>query len=98
MRKPDFCICQNKDAGNRGNCEADQRLCFLNKDSTIPPLPNSKFQASSHLLWLYSLVFVGPGRKPQRSGFSQRGSYDTSDADRLANSVDQYLFAVPEAV
>ena len=25
-----------------------------------------KFQASSHLLWLYSLVCVGPGRKPQR--------------------------------
>ena len=25
-----------------------------------------KFQASSHLLWLYSLVCVGPGRKPRR--------------------------------
>ena len=29
MRKPDFCICENKDAGQlRGNREADQRLCF----------------------------------------------------------------------
>ena len=29
MRKPDFCICKNKDADQpRGNREADQRLCF----------------------------------------------------------------------
>ena len=27
---------------------------------------NLKFQASSHLLWLYSPVCVGPGRKPRR--------------------------------
>ena len=26
---------------------------------------NPKFQASSHLLWLYSRVCVGPGRKPE---------------------------------
>ena len=36
---------------------------------------NPKFQASSHLL--YSPVCVGPGRKPQRQVFSQRGSVDT---------------------
>ena len=36
---------------------------------------NPKFQASSHLLSLYSLVCVGPGRKPRRPVFSQRGSY-----------------------
>ena len=35
---------------------------------------NPKFQASSHLLWLYSLVCVGPSRKPRRPVFSQRGS------------------------
>ena len=34
---------------------------------------NPKFQASNHLLWLYSLVCVGPGRKPRRPVFSQRG-------------------------
>ena len=33
-----------------------------------------KFQASSHLLWLYRPVCVGPGRKPLRPVFSQRGS------------------------
>ena len=36
---------------------------------------NKKFQASSHLLSLCSLVRVGPGRKPGRPVFSQRGSY-----------------------
>ena len=36
---------------------------------------NSKFQASNHLLWLYSPVCVGPGRKPRRPVFSERGSY-----------------------
>ena len=34
-----------------------------------------KFLALSHLLWLYSLVCVGPGRKSRRPVFSQRGSY-----------------------
>ena len=33
-----------------------------------------KFQASSYLLWLYSLVCVRPGRKPRRLVFSERGS------------------------
>ena len=36
---------------------------------------NPKFQASSHLLWLYSPVCIGPGRKPRRPVFSERGSY-----------------------
>ena len=35
---------------------------------------NPKFQAYSHLMWLYSPVCVGPGRKPRRPVFSQRGS------------------------
>ena len=40
MRKPDFCICENKDADQlRGNRGADQRLCFRYTDSTIPLLP-----------------------------------------------------------
>ena len=55
VRKPDFCICENKDAdqlrGNReadqlrGNREADQRLCFRYIYSTIPLL--SKYEISS---------------------------------------------------
>ena len=40
MRKPAFCICENKDADQlRGNREADQRLCFRYTDSTIHLLP-----------------------------------------------------------
>ena len=35
---------------------------------------NPKFQASSHILWLCSPVCVGPGRKPRRPVFSERGS------------------------
>ena len=77
MRKPAFSICENKDADQLcGKGKADQRLCFRYMDSTIPPLP--KFQASSHLLWLYSLICVGPGREPQRLVFSQQGSYESS--------------------
>ena len=36
MRKPTFCICENKYADQlRGNREADQRLHFRRRDSTI---------------------------------------------------------------
>ena len=39
VRKPAFCICENKDADQlRGNREADQRLCFRHIDSAIPLL------------------------------------------------------------
>ena len=39
VRKPCFCICENKDADQlRGNSEADQCLCFPYIDSTIPLL------------------------------------------------------------
>ena len=76
VRKPAFCICENKDEDQlRGSREADQRLCFRYTDSSIPLLPTSEIQVSSHLLWLYSPVCVGPGRKPRRPVFSQRGSY-----------------------
>ena len=78
VRKLAFCICENKEADQlRGNREADQRLCFRYIDSTIPLLFNTKFQASSHLVPLYSLVREGPGRKPRKPVFSQRGSFFT---------------------
>ena len=39
MRRPAFCICENKEADQlRGNHEADQCLCFPYIDSTIPLL------------------------------------------------------------
>ena len=77
MRKPAFCICKNKYADQlRSNCAADQHLSFRFMDNTIPVFYlNPKFQASRHLLWPSSPVCVGPGRKPLRPVFSQRGSY-----------------------
>ena len=43
MRKPAFCICENKDADQlRSNREADQRLYFRYSNSTIPLLPKSE--------------------------------------------------------
>ena len=46
MRKPDFCICENKDADQlRGNREADQRLCFRYSDSKIHLLPKSEISS-----------------------------------------------------
>ena len=43
MRKPAFCICENKDADQlRGDGEADQRLCFRYMDSTKPLLPKTE--------------------------------------------------------
>ena len=38
-RKPDFCLCENKDADQLySDCTADQRLCFHYMGSTIPPV------------------------------------------------------------
>ena len=46
MRKPAFCICENKDSDQlRSNCAADQRLCFRYTDSTIPLLPKSEISS-----------------------------------------------------
>ena len=56
MRKPDFCICENKEADQLcSNCAADQRLYFRYTDSTIPLL--SKSEISSLML---SFVVVQP--------------------------------------
>ena len=46
VRKPAFCICENKDADQlRGDREADQRLCFGYTDSTMPRPPNSEISS-----------------------------------------------------
>ena len=53
----------------REYCTADQRLCFRYTDSTNPLL------AASFMLWLYSLVCVGPGRKLRLLALPCEGSY-----------------------
>ena len=46
VRKPDFCLCENKGADQlRSNCEADQRLCFRYSDSIIPLLLIAKISS-----------------------------------------------------
>ena len=46
MRKPTFCICENKDADQlRGHREADLRLCFRYIDSAIPLLSKSEISS-----------------------------------------------------
>ena len=46
VRKPDFCLCENKGADQlRSNCEADQRLCFRYTDSTISLLLKSQISS-----------------------------------------------------
>ena len=65
MKKPTFGVCENKDADQlRGNRVADQRLVFHSWIVRSLYFLDLKFQASIHLLRVYSLVCVGPGRKP----------------------------------
>ena len=93
MRKPAFCIYENKEADqlrkqrSRSASKTKKQISFEVTAKLISAFVlairivqslfylNTKFQASSHLLWLYSRVCVGPGRKPRRPVFSQRSSY-----------------------
>ena len=71
MRKPAFCICENKYADQlRSNREAAFVFATLIVQSLY--LLNTKFQTSSQFVWSYSLVCLGPGRKPRRPVFSQQ--------------------------
>ena len=57
MRKPFFCICENKDADQlRVDHEADQRLCFRYTDRTISLLPKHEISSLKP-----SSVAVQPG-------------------------------------
>ena len=71
MRKPDFCIWENKGADQlRGNRKLISVFVFATQIVQSLSYLNPKFQASSHLLWLYSPVCVGLGRKPRKkNGF-----------------------------
>ena len=80
-----YCICENKGVDQiRGNHTFDQCLCFCYVDRAIPLHPKSEiFHASSHLLWLCSVVCVGPGQKPRRQVFSRCGSYSIKEAMKI---------------
>ena len=67
MRIPAFCICENKGTDQlHGNHATDQHFCFRYQDSRTIEFLNPKFHTSSHLLWLYSPVFVGLGSPEDR--------------------------------
>ena len=82
MRKQGFRKCENKGTDQlRGNYVFVTRVL----QSLYP-----KFQAYSNLLWLRSPVCAGPGRKPQKPVFAQRGSYKNGYFEDLKNKgVDQ---------
>ena len=78
VRKPDFFICEKKDADQlRGNREADQRLCFRYTDSIIPLLPKSEMSSPQP-----SSVIVQPGlcrtwsESPKTGFLTSRLKYD----------------------
>ena len=95
MRKPDFSICENKDADQLHQISfavvtAKLIISFVFPKQIVQSLYflNKKFQVSSHLLWLYSPVYVGPGRKSRRPVFSQRGSNINALASFVAAKPD----------
>ena len=72
MRKPVFCICENKGADQlRSNCAADQHLCFHYIDSTTT-LP-FKSEISTPPYVAVQPFCVGPSQKPD-----DRFSHDTA--------------------
>ena len=86
-RKPAFCICKNKDPDQlRGNCEADQRLCFRYADSTIPLLPTSEMSSLQP-----SSVTVQPGlcgtrsETPKTSFLTMRLIYNQGEVSHVAD-------------
>ena len=59
MRKPAFCICENKDADQlRGNREADQRLCFRYRDSILRGTRNLSFVLRRSLLIHFETIWI----------------------------------------
>ena len=70
MRKPAFCICENKGADQlRGYREADQRLCFRYIDSTIPLLPKYEISSLYPPCVIVQPVVCGTWSETPKTGF-----------------------------
>ena len=70
VRQPVFCICEKKTQISFAvTAKLISAFVFTTRIVQSLYFLNPKFQASSHLLWLYSPVCVGPGRKPPKTGF-----------------------------
>ena len=74
MREPAFCICEHNDADQKVTAQLISAFVFAIRIIKSRFYLNPKFQASSHLLWVYSPVCVRPGRKPRSPVSSQQGS------------------------
>ena len=92
MRKPDFCICKNK--------EADRSAAFVFATQIVQSLYclYTKFQASSHLVWLYSPapICVGPGRKPPKTEAQMlyKSSPAISGIEFTTHLISAFVFAM----
>ena len=80
---------EDRKANSTDLIESASLCIFKNLHSLSAPLfcyidtvINPKFQASSNLLWLYSTVCAGPGRKPGRPVFSWHGLFCVSPCFR----------------
>ena len=70
MRKPAFCICENKDTDQlRGNREADQRLCFHYMNSTIPLLSKSEISSLEPYFMAIQPGLCGTWSETPKTGF-----------------------------
>ena len=75
VRKPVFCICENKDADQlSGNREADQRVCFRYTDSTIPLLSKSEIFKLLAIFCGCTAWFVSELVENPEYWFSQNGA------------------------
>ena len=76
MRKPAFAYAKTKtQISCAGTAQLISAFVFAKQIVQSLYFLYPKFQAYSNLLWLYSPVCVGPGQKPRRPVFSERGSY-----------------------
>ena len=75
--KPNFLTCKNRQIYEPRREKTGFLQMQKQRQRIVQSLHflNTKSQASSRLLLLYSPVCVGPGLKPRRPVFSQRGSY-----------------------
>ena len=70
MGKPAFCTCKNKGRDQMSaDSEADKCLSYAKLKVQSLFFLNRTFQASNHLLLLYSPVCVENGQKPRRQVF-----------------------------
>ena len=96
MRKPDFAYTKTKP---QISCAVTAQLIsafvFATRTSTIL---YPKFQASSHLLFLYRPICVRAGRKSRRPVFSRRGSCVPRQATKTLFSPGYYFFCLCKTV